>query len=199
MEIDEIKNIWTGQKAADTRVKSSGYYTSLLDEIQKNEKKTKRNYLLMSLVMLLTIFFIDRTAVESIPDKTPVTWGGFILIYLAIGGIVFVSWASVIKFKINGITESSLDFLKKAREKLMLRNKIRTIGMPLYIGLLTLGISLTYIQITSRMQAHYRVMTYAGLYIFIITITTIAMKKEKKKYLKHVKPIEDKIDALITE
>jgi hypothetical protein len=73
------------------------------------------------------------------------------------------------------------------------------VGIPIYIGLLTLGITLAYVQITSLMQVHYRIITFAALYIFIGIITVISIKKEKKKYLKHVKPIEDKIAALIND
>jgi membrane protease YdiL (CAAX protease family) len=199
MEIEEIKNLWKEQKARDVEIKSSEYYSSLLEGLIKNEEKTKRNYILMSIAMIITIFVIDKTAIENIPGKTVTTWAGVIMIYLAIVGIIFVSWATVIKVKINNVTESSLEFLKMARRKLRLRNKIRTVGIPVYIGLLTLGITLTYIQITAAMKPYIKVIVYSAFYLFIIIITVISLKKEKKKYLKNVKPIEDKIDTLLNE
>lgn len=197
MEIDDIKGLWKEQKSKDTEIKTSGYYSGLLEEIQKNEVKAVRNYKIMSFLMVLTIFIIDRTAVSQIPDKTLLTWLGFGMIYFAIICILFVSWSTVIKFKINNITESSLEFLKMAREKLALRNKIRTVGIPVYITLLTAGISLTYIQITEPMGTLAKVLTYSLFYLFMITITLISVRKEKKKYLEKVKPIEDKIDSLL--
>lgn len=198
MEIEEIKNIWKEQKARDNEVKTSGYYSSLLEQLEKNEKKTKRNYIYMSIILLLTIAFIDRTAVESMHDKTFLTWTGFGLIYLAMAAMITVSWATVIKFKINSITESSMDFLKRAKEKLTLRNKIRTIGVPVYISLLTIGITFTYIQITGPMKTGYRILTFAVFYAFIISVSAAAYKKEKKKYIKNVKPIEDRINELLS-
>lgn len=197
MEIDDIKGLWKEQKAKDTEIKTSGYYSGLLEEIKKNEDKAVRNYKIMSFLMILTIFIIDRTAIERIPDKTVLTWLGFGMVYFAIICILFVSWSTVIKFKINNITESSLEFLKMAREKLTLRNKIRTIGIPFYIALLTAGISLTYIQITERMSFEFRLLTYSLFYLFMIIITVISIRKEKKKYFEKVKPIEDKIDSLL--
>lgn len=199
MEIEEIKNLWKEQKTKDIEIKSTQYYTSLLDGLKKNEKKVKRNYIIMSIAMLFTIFFIDKVAVESMSDKTVLTWTGFGLIYLAIAAIVYVSWATVIKFDVNGLTDSSLEFLRTAREKLRLRNKLRTIGIPVYTVLLTLGITFVYIQVTAHMEMIYKVITYSVFYLFMAVITVVSYKREKNKYLKEVKPIEDKLDTLLSE
>ncbi len=199
MEIEEIKNLWKEQKTRDIEIKSTQYYTSLLDGLKKNEKKVKRNYIIMSIVMLFTIFFIDKVAVESMTDKTMLTWAGFWMIYLAIAAIIYVSWATVIKFDVKGLTESSLEFLKTAREKLRLRNRLRTIGIPVYTALLTIGITFVYIQVTAPMELIYKVITYTLFYLFIASITVFSYKREKKKYLNEVKPIEDKLDTLLNE
>jgi len=199
VEIEEIKNLWKEQKTKDIEIKSTQYYTSLLDGLKKNEKKVKRNYIIMSIAMLFTIFFIDKVAVESMSDKTVLTWTGFGLIYLAIAAIVYVSWATVIKFDVNGLTDSSLEFLRTAREKLRLRNKLRTIGIPVYTVLLTLGITFVYIQVTAHMEMIYKVITYSVFYLFMAVITVVSYKREKNKYLKEVKPIEDKLDTLLSE
>lgn len=199
MEIEEIKNLWKEQKTKDIEIKSTQYYTSLLDGLKKNEAKVKRNYIIMSIAMLFTIFFIDKVAVESMSDKTVLTWAGFGLIYLAIAAIVYVSWATVIKFDVNGLTDSSLEFLKSAREKLRLRNKLRTIGIPVYTVLLTLGITFVYIQVTAPMELTYKIITYSVFYLFMAVITVVSYKREKNKYLKEVKPIEDKLDTLLSE
>lgn len=199
MEIEEIKNLWKEQKTRDIGIKSTQYYTSLLDGLKKNEKKVKRNYIIMSIVMLFTIFFIDKVAVESMTDKTMLTWAGFWMIYLAIAAIIYVSWATVIKFDVKGLTESSLEFLKTAREKLRLRNRLRTIGIPVYTALLTIGITFVYIQVTAPMELIYKVITYTLFYLFIASITVFSYKREKKKYLNEVKPIEDKLDTLLNE
>lgn len=198
MEINDIKNIWKEQKAIDVQIRTSEHYSGLLDQIKKNEKKTKRTYVFMSIIMLLTIYVIDKTAIENIPGKTVLTWIGFGLIFTAIVGMIYVSWSTVIKFKINNVTESSMDFLKQAKEKMALRNKIRTIGIPIYITVLTAGISLVYIQITAPMKIELRVLTFTLLYLFLIIITWISVRKEKKKYLRKVKPIEDKIDEFLS-
>lgn len=198
MEINDIKNIWKEQKAIDVQIRTSEHYSGLLDQIKKNEKKTKRTYVFMSIIMLLTIYVIDKTAIENIPGKTVLTWIGFGLIFTAIVGMIYVSWSTVIKFKINNVTESSMDFLKQAKEKMALRNKIRTIGIPIYITMLTAGISLVYIQITAPMKIELRVLTFTLLYLFLIIITWISVRKEKKKYLRKVKPIEDKIDEFLS-
>lgn len=199
MEIEKIKNLWKEQKSKDIEVKSTHYYTSLLDGLKRNEKKVKRNYIIMSISMLFTIFFIDKVAVESMTDKTILTWVGFGLIYLAIIAIIYVSWATVIKFDVNGITDSSLEFLRSAREKLRLRNKLRTIGIPVYTALLTIGITFVYIQVTALMELKYKIITYTLFYLFIGIITLVSYIREKKKYLKEVKPIEDQIDELTND
>lgn len=199
MEIEEIKNLWKEQKTKDIEIRSTQYYTSLLDGLKKNEAKVKRNYIIMSIAMLFTIFFIDKVAVESMSDKTVLTWAGFGLIYLAIAAIIYVSWATVIKFDVKGLTDTSLEFLKTAREKLRLRNKLRTIGIPVYTVLLTLGITFVYIQVTAPMELMYKVITYSLFYLFMAVITVVSYKREKKKYLKEVKPIEDKLDTLLSE
>lgn len=199
MEIEKIKNLWKEQKSKDIEVKSTHYYTSLLDGLKRNEKKVKRNYIIMSISMLFTIFFIDKVAVESMTDKTILTWVGFGLIYLAIIAIIYVSWATVIKFDVNGITDSSLEFLRSAREKLRLRNKLRTIGIPVYTALLTIGITFVYIQVTALMELKYKIVTYTLFYLFIGIITLVSYIREKKKYLKEVKPIEDQIDELTND
>lgn len=199
MEIEKIKNLWKEQKSKDIEVKSTHYYTSLLDGLKRNEKKVKRNYIIMSISMLFTIFFIDKVAVESMTDKTILTWVGFGLIYLAIIAIIYVSWATVIKFDVNGITDSSLEFLRSAREKLRLRNKLRTIGIPVYTALLTIGITFVYIQVTALLELKYKIITYTLFYLFIGIITLVSYIREKKKYLKEVKPIEDQIDELTND
>lgn len=199
MEIEKIKNLWKEQKSKDVEVKSTHYYTSLLDGLKRNEKKVKRNYIIMSISMLFTIFFIDKVAVESMTDKTILTWVGFGLIYLAIIAIIYVSWATVIKFDVNGITDSSLEFLRSAREKLRLRNKLRTIGIPVYTALLTIGITFVYIQVTALLELKYKIITYTLFYLFIGIITLVSYIREKKKYLKEVKPIEDQIDELTND
>jgi len=199
LEIEEIKNLWKEQKTRDIEIKSTQYYTSLLDGLKKNEKKVKRNYIIMSIVMLFTIFFIDKVAVESMTDKTMLTWAGFWMIYLAIAAIIYVSWATVIKFDVKGLTESSLEFLKTAREKLRLRNRLRTIGIPVYTALLTIGITFVYIQVTAPMELIYKVITYTLFYLFMAIITVFSYKREKKKYMNEVKPIEDKLDTLLNE
>ena len=199
MEIEEIKNLWKEQKTKDIEIRSTQYYTSLLDGLKKNETKVKRNYIIMSIAMLFTIFFIDKVAVESMSDKTVLTWVGFGMIYLAIAAIIYVSWATVIKFDVKGLTDTSLEFLKTAREKLRLRNKLRTIGIPVYTVLLTLGITFVYIQVTAPMELMYKVITYSLFYLFMAVITVVSYKREKKKYLNEVKPIEDKLDTLLSE
>ena len=199
MEIEEIKNLWKEQKTKDIEIRSTQYYTSLLDGLKKNEAKVKRNYIIMSIAMLFTIFFIDKVAVESMSDKTVLTWVGFGMIYLAIAAIIYVSWATVIKFDVKGLTDSSLEFLKTARDKLRLRNKLRTIGIPVYTVLLTLGITFVYIQVTAPMELMYKVITYTLFYLFMSVITVVSYKREKKKYLNEVKPIEDKLDTLLSE
>jgi hypothetical protein len=199
VEIEEIKNLWKEQKTKDIEIKSTQYYTSLLDGLKKNEAKVKRNYIIMSIAMLFTIFFIDKVAVESMSDKTVLTWVGFGMIYLAIAAIIYVSWATVIKFDVKGLTDTSLEFLKTAREKLRLRNKLRTIGIPVYTVLLTLGITFVYIQVTAPMELMYKVITYSLFYLFMAVITVFSYKREKKKYLNEVKPIEDKLDTLLSE
>ena len=199
MEIEEIKNLWKEQKTKDIEIRSTQYYTSLLVGLKKNEAKVKRNYIIMSIAMLFTIFFIDKVAVESMSDKTVLTWVGFGMIYLAIAAIIYVSWATVIKFDVKGLTDTSLEFLKTAREKLRLRNKLRTIGIPVYTVLLTLGITFVYIQVTASMELMYKVITYSLFYLFMAVITVVSYKREKKKYLNEVKPIEDKLDTLLSE
>lgn len=199
MQIDAIKQIWKEQKAKDIEIKTSVHYSSLLDEIKRNEKKIKRNYALMSLVMILTVIFIDKTAIEKMPYKTWLTWTGYGLIFFAMAAIVFVSWATVIKFKVNGVTESSLEFLKSAREKYMLRNKIRTTGVPLYLFTLTLGITLTYVQITEPHDFIIKFLIFLLLYLFIGVVSFFTIRKEKRKYIKTIKPIEDKMDMLLQE
>jgi len=199
LEIEEIKNLWKEQKTKDIEIKSTQYYSSLLDGLKKNEARVKRNYIIMSIAMLFTIFFIDKVAVESMSDKTVLTWVGFGLIYLAITAIIYVSWATVIKFDANGLTDSSLEFLRTAQKKLRLRNRLRTIGIPAYTLLLTVGITFVYIQVTQHMVLQYKVLTFTLFYLFISIITVVSYIREKKKYLKEVKPIEDKIDTLINE
>jgi hypothetical protein len=199
MEIEEIKNLWKEQKTKDIEIKSTQYYSSLLDGLKTNETKVKRNYIIMSILLILTIFFIDTVAIENMVDKTPLTWIGFSMIFLAIVGIIYVSWATVIKIESGNLTEPSLEFLKTAREQLRLRNRLRTIGVPVYTLLLTVGISLVYIQVTAMMEFHYKVLVYSIFYLFLAVITIVSIIKEKKKYLREVKPIEDKIDTLLSE
>lgn len=197
MEIDELKNIWKENKPAKS-APDKGMYESVMDVLKKAERKVLFRYGLMSIFMLITFYFLGNVILRN-NTFNDLSYAGFYLLFTAMIAVLFVVWSTAIIFRKNNISNPSIEFLKGIKKKFERRKMIRKVIIPVYLAAITAGITLVYIEVLSPLEMYLRVLIHLLVVVFILAVSYIASKKEKRRYEKVYRPIEERINALLQE
>ncbi len=197
MEFDELKNIWKENKAKNISIEPAEY-DGLISGIKKAEKKVITRYLVMSFFMAFA-FYIFIGKILSIKHYNELTYIGMYLLLAAMLSVFIMVWSTVIILKKNNISNPSIDFLKNISRKLKRRTLIKKIIIPIYLAAITVGITLVYIEVLAPFTIYMRIFLHILVLIFIFGVSVIATKRENRLYEKTYKPIELKINELLSE
>lgn len=195
MEINELKNIWKTQKAGNINANIKSY-DSLIDGLRKNEKHVLKKYIIMSFFMLAA-FNILLSKIFSIKQYEPLTYTGFYLILISMTAMFILLWSNIIFLGKKTLLAQNTDFLEKIQVKLKRRRIIRKIALPVYLLLISTGITFVFIEILRKLDTLPRVALHLGVIVFILGISYIASRKENKRYNEQLKPLERKINSII--
>ncbi|NOS83964.1 MAG: hypothetical protein HOP31_02390 [Ignavibacteria bacterium] len=197
MEIDELKNIWKENKPGKS-LPEKGMYESVMDVLKKAEKKVLLRYFLMSVFMLITFYFLGNVILGN-NTFNDLSYAGFYLLFTAMIAVFFIVWSTAIIFRKNNISNPSIDFLKSVKKKFERRKMVRKIVIPVYLGAIITGITLVYIEVLADLDILIRLLIHFGVIVFVLIISYFVSKREKKRYEKTYKPIEDRIDELLKD
>ncbi len=197
MEIDDLKNIYKGKKAS-AEFNGPGQYDSLMTQLRRSERKVWIRSGLMTFFMLFAVYTLGGRAVSA-KQYDPLTYAGFYLIFAAMAAVFVFVWSSVIVLRKKEVVTPSIQFLKKARRKLARRSLIRKIVIPVYLTAIIVGITLIYIEVLAPLDLIYRLLIHLLVIVFIIGISYIASRKERKRYETIYRPLESQIDVLLKE
>ncbi len=197
MEIDDLKNIYK-EKKASAEFNGPGQYDSLMTQLRRSERKVWIRSGLMTFFMLFAVYTLGGRAVSA-KQYDPLTYAGFYLIFAAMAAVFVFVWSSVIVLRKKEVVTPSIQFLKKARRKLARRSLIRKIVIPVYLTAIIVGITLIYIEVLAPLDLIYRLLIHLLVIVFIIGISYIASRKERKRYETIYKPLESQIDVLLKE
>lgn len=197
MEIDDLKNIWKENTSRNT-APDSGSGSSLIETLKKAERKVLARYLLMSFFMAFA-FYILGGKVLSLKQYDNLTYTGMYLLFAAMIAVFTIVWSTFIIFRKNDISNPSIEFLKSIKKKFERRKMIRRIIIPVYLAAITLGITLVYIEVLSPLETFMRVLIHIFVVVFILAVSYLASKREKRRYERTYKLIEGRIDELLKD
>ncbi len=197
MEIDELKNIWKENKPGRS-LSESGIYESLMDLLKKAERKILFRYGLMSVFMLITFYFLGNVIMRN-NTFNDLSYAGFYLLFTAMIAVFFIVWSTAIIFRKNNISNPSIDFLKSVKKKFERRKMVRKIVIPIYLGAIITGVTLVYVEVLAGLETITRILIHLSVVLFIIVISYFVSKREKTRYEKTYKPIEERIDGLLND
>jgi hypothetical protein len=197
MEFDELKNIWKENRAKDLKLEPAEY-EDLISKVRKSEKKVVIRYLVMSFFMAFA-FYVFIGKILSTKRYDDLTYIGFYLLLAAMISVFIVVWSTVIILKKNNINNPSIDFLKNISRKLKRRTLIKKIIIPIYLAAITVGITLVYVEVLAPFAVYMRILLHILVLIFIYGVSVIATKRENRLYERTYKPIELKINELLSE
>ena len=197
MELDDLKNIWKEKKGNNLSAEPVEY-DGLIETLKKAEKNVIIRYIFMSIFMAITVgvFISQFFGPKAFND---LTYFGIYLLLTAMLLVFLMVWSTAIIMKKDNISDPGIDFLKSVRKKFNRRNMIRKIVIPIYLAAITIGVSLVYVEILSRYSLTIRILAHILVIVFIVTISVIASRQEKKRYEKTYKPIEARLDELLAE
>ena len=197
MEIDDLKNIYK-EKKATAEFTATGEYDSLMTQLRRSERKVWIRSGLMTFFMLFAVYTLGGRAMST-KQYDPLTYAGFYLIFAAMAAVFIFVWSSVIVLRKKEVVTPSIQFLKKARRKLARRSLIRKIVIPVYLAAITIGITLVYIEVLAPLELLHRLLIHLLVIVFIVGISYIASRRERKRYETIYKPLEAQIDVLLKE
>jgi fatty acid desaturase len=197
MEIDELKNIYKEKKATD-EITEAGQYDSMMIKLRKAERKVWFRSITMSFFMLFAVYTLGGKAV-SVKQHETLTYAGFYLIFAAMAAVLMFVWSSVIVLKKKEVVTPSIQFLKRAHRKLARRSLIRRIVIPIYLVAITVGITLVYIEVLAPLELLYRLLIHMLVIVFIVGISYIASRRERKRYETIYKPLQLQIEGLLKD
>lgn len=197
MEFDELKDIWKENKAKDISIEPAKY-DGLISQVKKAEKKVIIRYIVMTFFMSFA-FYVFIGKLISYKRYDDLTYAGIYLLLIAMTSVGIMVWSTVIILKKNNISNPSIEFLKNINRKLKRRTLIKKIIIPIYLAAITLGITLVYIEVLEPFTMYMRIFLHILVLIFIYGVSVIATKRENKLYERTYKPIENKINELLSE
>lgn len=197
MEIDELKNIWKENKAADSGTKPAEY-ESLVTRLRKAEKKVLFRYLLMTFFMAFAFYTLGGK-VLSHKKYDDLTYAGFYLLFTAMISVGIMVWSTLIILNKKNIANPSHEFLLRVKKKFSRRRIIRKIVIPVYLFAITLGISLIYLEVFAPFSLTTRIIVHIAVIVFILAVSFIARKREMIREERTYKPLEEQIDSILKE
>ncbi len=197
MEFEELKDIWKENKAKTISV-SPAQYEDFFSQVKKAEKKVIIRYIVMTFFMAFA-FYVFIGKLLSYKRYEDLTYIGIYLLLVAMTSVGVMVWSTVIILKKNNISNPSIDFLKNIRRKLKRRALIKRIIIPVYLAAITVGITLVYIEVLEPFSVYIRIFLHILVLIFIYGVSVIATKRENKLYERTYKPIEIKINELLSD
>lgn len=197
MEFEELKDIWKENKAKNISIESAKY-DSLILQVKKTEKKVIIRYIAMTFFMSFA-FYVFVGKLLSYKHYDGLTYIGIYLLLAAMTSVGIMVWSTVIILKKNNIINPSIEFLKNINRKFKRRRLIRKVIIPVYLATITVGITLIYIEVLSPLEMYIRIIIHVFVIIFILGISKFATMREDRRYERTVKPIETKINELLSE
>ncbi len=197
METDELKNIWKEQKAEGKNT-SGNIYESIMEVLKKAERKTFARYILMTIFVAITIYTLGGK-VLSLKHYQPLTYAGIYLLFAAMITVLIFVWSTIIIPKNKKISSPSIEFIKSIQVKFRRRRLIRRIVIPVYIAAIIVGVTLVYLEVLQDLTILNRILIHIGVIIFLLLLSWFASAREKKRYEKIYKPIEERIDELLED
>jgi len=197
MEIDDLKNIYKEKKASGDFT-GTGEYDSLMSQLKKSERKQWLRNILMTFFMAFAVYILGGKVLSHKHYDT-FTYAGIYLIFAAMAAVFIFVWSSAIVFRKKEVTTPSIQFLQMARKKLARRTLIRRIIIPIYLAAITVGITLVYIEVLSPLEMLYRLLLHLLAIVFIMLVSFIAVRRERKRYEKVYKPLQEQIERLLND
>ena len=197
MEIDELKNIWKESGAKDIRFKP-GEYDDLISKLRRSERKVIIRYIFMTFFMSYA-FYVFIGKLFGLKRYDDLTYIGIYLLLIAMVSVGLMVWSTVIILNKNNIINPSVEFLKNINRKFRRRKLIRKVIIPVYMATITVGITLIYIEVLSSVELYLRILIHILVVVVILGISKIATLREDRRYERTVKPIENKINELLSE
>lgn len=197
MEIDDLKNIYK-EKKASAEFTGTGEYDSLMTQLRKSERKVWLRSIFMTFSMLFAVYVLGGKAISA-KQYDPMTYAGFYLIFAAMAAVFVFVWSSIIVLRKKEVVKPSIQFLEKARRKLVRRSLIRKIVIPVYLAAIIVGITLIYIEVLATLDLLYRMLIHLLVVIFILAVSYLASRKERKRYETIYRPLQTQIEGLLKE
>lgn len=197
MEIDELKNIWKESGAKDIRFKP-GEYDDLITKLRRSERKVIIRYIFMTFFMSYA-FYVFAGKLFGLKRYDDLTYIGIYLLLIAMVSVGIMVWSTVIILNKNNIINPSVEFLKNINRKFRRRKLIRKVIIPVYMATITVGITLIYIEVLSSVELYLRILIHILVVVLILGISKFATIREDRRYERTVKPIETKINELLSE
>ncbi|MBL8016609.1 MAG: hypothetical protein JNK43_05005 [Ignavibacteria bacterium] len=197
MEIDDLKNIYK-EKKASAEFTGKGEYESVMSLLKRSERREWLRNILMTFFMAVAVYLLGGKVLSHKQYDT-YTYAGIYLIFAAMGAVFVFVWSSAIVFRKKEVTTPSIQFLEMARRKLARRTVIRRIIIPIYLTAITVGITLVYIEVLSPFEMIYRLLLHLLVIVMIMLVSYIATRRERRRYERVYKPLQEQIERLLNE
>jgi hypothetical protein len=196
MEFDKIENMWKKQSQIMNSGKDIG--SGIIDIVHTMEKKTKRKYLISTVIMCIELLFFTFL-LAYFNFFSGLSLAGIILIMFAvIMGIASV-WSTNILFTKSDLGNTGIEFLKKILDKLDRRKFLRIYLIPVLLVMIAFGVTLIYLEHLSAIPQIWKTIIYSASYLYIIIIYIVTSRREVRKEKIEIEPIRKKITALIMD
>ena len=195
MNIDDLKSDWKSQQKPGSSAKQEIDPTSLLNSFEKVQHKTKKENIILSITLSLTIAFLWGM-VYFLGNTSWWVYTGVIIMTVEMIATAAFAWYRNSLKKWGNVQSNSYNYILAAIKKLKYRKFLMIYVMPMYGLLLITGINLVYIDVISELSSTLRWVIHLSVSGILAVFFIVQIARRLKKERREIDPLIEELQAM---
>ncbi len=196
-DFNDIVNDWKSVSSGE--IKSKDTSDSLFAKLKKLQRKIVFGNLLMS-VSFAAVFtvFIWLWNENPLKERSDNFYLGLTFMFILLTVTLAMMWYRVLFWRTpNDISENMKAFATKMLKKLRYFKWITNFFMPVYLGLLAVGMTIYFQDVLHGASLKFKLTAYGLTYAWLLIVGFIVVRKKQKKNNKDVDPIIENLEEIL--
>ena len=195
MNIDDLKSDWKSQQKPGSSAKQEVDPTSLLNSFENVQHKTKKENIILSITLSLTIAFLWGM-VYFLGNTSWWVYTGVIIMTVEMIATAAFAWYRNSLKKWGNVQSDSYNHILAAIKKLKYRKFLMIYVMPMYGLLLITGINLVYIDVISELSSTLRWVIHLSVSGILAVFFIVQIARRLKKERREIDPLIEELQAM---
>ena len=195
MNIDDLKSDWKSQQKPGSSAKQEVDPTSLLNSFENVQHKTKKENIILSITLSLTIAFLWGM-VYFLGNTSWWVYTGVIIMTVEMIATAAFAWYRNSLKKWGNVQSDSYNHILAAIKKLKYRKFLMIYVLPVYAILLITGINLVYIDVIGDMSLILRWVIHLGVSVLMGGFFFYELNRRLKKERREIDPMIEELQAI---